>query len=309
MKSNPSKDAKIPFNKALVWILSSVLLIVGSSTLGVLFYQHVKELHGSDDAYRIVAVVQTTSEPEALKTLYLAELLDLSIDQPVNLYRLNCKDARRKLLASPLIKEAKVKKVKPGTVYIDYRMRKPAAFLADLSNTAIDLEGVPFPFKPFFTPKRLPEIYLGLPLHNEEGEPVEEGRWGTALRGKEALLALSLLQEMKTNYPIETMHLKRVDVSKAYASSCGERQIVIVVEERAEQSHQGRSILVVFPRLLRLSTEGYQQGLANYKVLREHLSRQPIKLPDQQIAAIVKQPMTIIDLRLSQLGFMSQVKE
>jgi hypothetical protein len=303
MKEKESKD-KLPLNKALFWILLSTLFVTGTAGLGLLYFQYIKEMHAQDDTYRIVAIVQTTPEPEALKTVYLAELLDLSIDQPSNLYRFNTKEARRKLLASPLIKEAHVKKIRPGTVYVDYLVRRPIAFLTDYTNTVMDNEGVLFPYKPFFTPKKLPEVYLGIQ------HPIEQTQldlWGRAVHGKQMELALSLLQFFNTEYCSETCCLRRIDVSKAYAPSCGQRQIVVVLEDQLTKESNDHSITVLCPHILRLNTDTYLQGVANYALLQDHLRQQ--KDPELQIEGplpdIVRQEAKIFDLRLSQLAFIS----
>lgn len=302
--SRREKPHLVPLNKALVWILFSVLLVFGSATLAVIYYQHIKMLHSSDDAYRIAALIQTTPDQESLKTVYLAQLLDLSVDRPANLYRFSCKEARRKLLNSPLIKEAKVKKIKPGTIYVDYVLRKPVAFLADYTNTAIDLDGVPFPFKPFFTPKRLPEVYLGL-AQSEEGMPPGTMQWGDSLTGKKADLARELMEYFMHGNS-DLTNIRRIDVSRAYASSCGQCQIVIFLEEQIEKELDGRSLLLIYPRILRLNSKSYRQGLANYKVLRQHLSKEKITLSQEDSQAVIKMSLMIIDLRLPHLAYMSK---
>lgn len=296
----PGKE-KIPLNQALFWILLSTLLVSGTAAIGLLYYQYIKEIHANDDAYRIVAIVQTVPENEGLKTVYLAELLDLSLDKPLNLYRFNTKEATRKLLSSPLIKEARVKKIRPGTIYVDYIMRSPIAFLADYSNTVIDGEKYLFPYKPFFTPKRLPEIYLGASLSDRSNDIL----WGVPVEGEPVELALSLLHYLQKKFGHEACQVKRIDVSKAYASSCGQREIILMLEEQMEHTVKGKTRHYQFPRILRLNTESYLQGLANYRVLQKHLLKQELSTLAANDKALVKQPVRIFDLRLSHLAFVS----
>jgi hypothetical protein len=302
MKSDRNDSEKVPLKKALLWIFFSALAVSGSTWLCFLYYQHVRDLHANDDTFKIVAIVQTSSQQEILKTVYLAELLDLSLDKPVNLYSFNTKDARRKLLSNPLIRQANVKKIRPGTVYIDYALRQPVAFLADFTNTAIDVDGYTFPFKPFFTPKKLPEIFLGL-LERAEVSLNKEKIWGESIKDKHMLLALSVLDYISTNYRLESLHIRRIDVSRAFAPSCGQRQIVIALEDQIEKEMNGKSILFILPRILRLSSKDYEQGLANYKILRSELMKK--SMPDSE-GPIVKIPAVVIDLRLSNLAFMSK---
>ena len=284
---------KISFKRACTLIFLSVVVMSASVGMAWGYYRYIKDTHANNDAYRIVAIVQSCSASEMLKTVYLAELLDLSIDRPTNLYRFNTKEGQRRLLASPLIKDATVKRVRPGTVFVDYSLRQPIAYLVDYTNTVIDVDGYLFPFKPFFTPKNLPEIYLGL---SQNGDAVPENIWGEPLKDRRLELALSLHNYITVNYCSDKTNVRRIDVSKAYAPSYGQRQIIVVIEEQVEKE----MFLRFFPRILRLNTENYIQGLANYDVLRQELLKRDIATD------VTRKPSPIIiDLRLSQLGYIS----
>ena len=87
------------------------MLISGSAALCLLYYQHISAQSAQDDRYEIIAIVQTCPQNETLKGVYLAELLNLSVDQPTNLFRFKTKEAVRKLLQCPMIKNASVKKI------------------------------------------------------------------------------------------------------------------------------------------------------------------------------------------------------
>ncbi len=258
--------------------------------LGYMNYVRYKRVH--DPRYKVVAIAQRSADVEILPTAYLAELMELSTDRPSNLYKIKTKDLELKLGRSALIKHAEVTKINPGTVLVDYTLRKPIAFLGDFSNTALDEEGVLVPFKPYFTPKKLPTIYLGL---NED----EEGTWGKPLQSTRATLALHLYKLITTQCCGERSQLLRIDVSKAQALSYGQRQIVVIMEERIEKN-QG---LFVYPRMLRLSTENYRQELANYLILREHLNRAPEETAQ---TGTVLAPLAIIELRVPHLAFIKQ---
>lgn len=292
---------KIPLKQALLGILTSVLMVFGTITLGWLFYHYVKEHYAHDDTYRIAAIVQSTPDKESLKTVYLAELLGLSVDHPTNLYRFRSKEARRKLLANPLIKEARVKKVRPGTIYIDYVLRKPIAFLSDFANTAIDIEGMPFPFKPFFTPKKLPEIYLGISGSYDES-PISGGQWGRKIAGPRIDLALELYQHLNALYCSDTVQLRRIDVSKAYAASYGQRQIVVILEKHQLKDLKTGPVLCRSRHILRLNTKNYIQGLADYSMLQPRLLETCAQTGETDISSI------IFDLRLPQLAFYTKTK-
>lgn len=318
MKKNPDRlkrTDKLPIRKALYWILFSTLLISGTAGFGIFYYQHIRSLRAQDSKYNIVAIVQTTTSKQLLKTAYFTELLNLSVDRPGNLYRFSAKEATRKLLDSPLIKSAQVKKIKPGMLHIDYLPREPIAFLIDYTNTAIDDEAYPFPFHPFFTPKRLPEIYLGLStINSEEQTLVEWNGWGIPIAGIRIKLALTILNEIAViKHQTRThanWHVQRIDVSNAYAPSYGHRQIVLVIEEYLDREIKGQPTLFIFPRILRLNTANYKASLENYFAMREKFQNiqesKLTKVPQANETAVLRAPTTIVDLRLTQLAYIEE---
>ena len=293
----------LPLSKALLWIFVSVLLVTGTSGLALMYYQQIKEKHRQDSAFKIVAIVQTSPENEGLKTVYLAELLELSIDHPKNLYSFNTNEALERILSSPLIKEASIRKIRPGTIHVDYTMRKPIAFLGDYTNTALDREGIPFPVKPFFTPKRLPDIYLG--SVDDDTENKCGLVWGEPIKGKRINLAFNILKMIQRHCCDGTASLCQIDVSRAFALSCGQRQIMVTLEERSVKTVENNPILVISTRILRLTPENYPQQLANYLQLRPYLSEQDKKNLNAGSEGSIHLKPTIIDMRLSDLAFIT----
>jgi hypothetical protein len=301
LRNRPEKNSGegskrlIPLRKALMWIFLSVIIISGSSYAGFLYYRNLRDAQKRDPSFNIVAIAQGTLEPLRLSTTCLAELLDLSIDRPKNFFSFNTKEAEEKLIQVPVIRYASVKKIPPGIVHVDYDLRKPIALLADYGNTALDVEKVSFPVKPFFTPKKLPEIYLGL----SEGEMEEGPRWGKELTGRKIDLAVFLLDLLSKNYAHSWINISSIDVSKAFSPSCGERQIVVVLEEFSEKKNTPSLQLKSFRRILRLGTENYEEQLENYQTLQRHLSAEN---HDRGLSGGEKD-VSVIDLRLSNLAF------
>src|ERR1700722_8295427 len=107
-----------------------------------------------DPTFFIQALAQASPDGELLKIGCLAELLDLSLDQPKSLLSFSCKAAEERLRKQPIFQEAALSKIKPRTLLVEYRLRRPIAFLGDYSNTALDDTGSLFPFHPFYTPKK-----------------------------------------------------------------------------------------------------------------------------------------------------------
>jgi len=290
---------KLSLSQAFFAILLSICIISGSAWLTLMYYQNMKDKQRSDPAYHIIALVQTSPDREGLKTSHLAEFLNLSIDQPRNLYSFNTHEEVKKLLNIPVIKEATIRKIHPGTLHVDYSLRKPIAYLKDYHNAAIDPSGTIFPFKPFYTPKNLPEIYLG--EEEENGEPVA---WGTTIHGKRKDLAFALFHDAP-QYCDAYSCLCCIDVSQAFATSNGQRQIVLLLEDRFLKRIDNETVLCIYPRLLRLQDDNYRQQLGNYLNLRSYLRGKDATMPLTGSGTIKRAKATIVDLRLSELAFIA----
>jgi hypothetical protein len=282
-------DSKMPISRAILWILVSTLCITGSAFMGWLYYLHVRDRRYHDDQYRIVALIQSTPQADALKSVYLAELLGLSLDHPINLYQFNLKEATSTLLRHPLIKVVTMRKILPGSLYIDYEMRTPFAYVGDFANTVIDEEGVLFPFRPFFTPKRLPTIYLGLDK--------EKCKWGTCVKTltPNVQLAFDLLCQFE-QLQLDRFELKQLDVTQAQADSYGLRQVVMVLEEKSQDLTQNQEKSLIF---LRLSDDHAEQDLVNFRTLQASLCEKSLLKNDQPL---------VVDLRIPHLAFISSAK-
>ncbi len=280
--------------QALFCLIGSTLFTLTVSLVGyALWNQHRNERLRSEK-YRIASIIQTGPEKEALKTVYLAELLGLSVDHPTQLYALDLKKAEAKLLSSPLIAHAKIRRMPPATLYIDYEVRKPVAWLADYKNMAVDKEGYLFPVAPFFSPKYLPEIYLGL---------TSSASWH--IKSPSFNLALQILQFLETAPWKEGLRIKRIDVSNAFAPSLGQREIVLFTEEELSFRQETNEVLCIFPKILRLAPKDYSQQLNNFFSLR----RTMMEDYRRQLADIKtggRFAPRIVDLRIPQLAFVEK---
>lgn len=280
--------------QALFCLIGSTLLTLTVSVGGYFLWSKHRKERLQSEKYRITAIIQTGPEKEALKTAYLAELLGLSADQPTPIYALDLKQATAKLLSSPLIANAKIKREPPSTLYIDYEVRKPVAWLADYKNTAMDRSGHLFPVAPFFSPKHLPELYLGIPPFTT---------W--EIKGPYLDLALEILQFLETAPWKEGLRVKRIDVSNAFAPSLGQREIVLFTEEELNLRTENRELVCTFPKILRLAPKDYTQQLGNFFSLR----RKMMEDYQKQTAGLKEGGRfspRIIDLRIPQLAFVEK---
>jgi len=209
--------------KALVSIILSTLLISGGAWGAWWLYRYVELQQKNDAQYILEWIVARSKGRESLPTVYIAEWLGLSHDKPTQLYRLSMRKVKERLLASPLLVEAQAKRLPPHTLYIQYTLRQPVAYWGDFTNTAWDTEGVPIPFRPFFTPKRLPTIYLGPVVGSVE--------WGVPYDSPFIAEALALLKEWQVRLKGHSTYLQRLDLSRLHVTSRGKQEIVLTFEE------------------------------------------------------------------------------
>jgi hypothetical protein len=286
---------------ALFWIVASMLGTCALFPLllkGCRSFQTTAEKKDTRKDTRqdthVRSIVQTGPQKEALKTEYLAEVLGISADRPPEASALDIKKLRARLLASPLISRATVCILKPNLLYIDYTVRQPIAYLADAENVALDREGIPFPFAPFFSPKNLPAIYLGL---TPFGKNQALFPWGSSLKGQHLDLAFDILASLT-----EDLHVTWIDTSQAFSESFGKREIVLGVEDPLYLEPEETKI---FPRLLRLSPADYAKQLGNYLALRKTLLEEEREAlgPDAPRRA----PVRVVDLRIPNLAFVDEL--
>jgi hypothetical protein len=282
---NPKKTKNLPLSHSLLWIVGSLIFVSGFTFKGFNYYLQYQKQKAHDPSSLIRAIIQTGPQKEALATDYLAELMNISSDHSIALSQFDLKRAKIRLLQSPVIKTAEVKALPPNTLYVDYEVRKPIAKLCDYDNVAIDEEGCFFPIYPFFTPKNLPEIYLGI-------SPFEQlEAWRVPPGNQQLKLALILLKTVLQTEVQDLVHLKRIDVSNAFAISYGIREIVLVCEDSIKDA--------THTRYLRLSPKNYPQELGNYLKLREQLIAKERTVHTSSVK--------VIDLRLSNLGYIEEL--
>jgi hypothetical protein len=236
-------------------------------------------------------IVQTGPQKEVLISDYLAQMLDLSLDKPLLFTIFNPEDAKLKLQRSPILSEVIVKKIKPNMVYVDYTVRRPLLRSIDFVNAALDKDGVIIPLHPFFSPKKMPEVYFGEKGLKESGELA----FGSDVKGYYVDLAFAVL-DLLAEKGKDLFFVKRVDVSDALASSLGKRELIVTIENEIYKKSQETPI--VSSHFLRLTPKLYAQEIANYLKLREHLLES-----EQQEQGFSPSRNKIIDLRLPQLAF------
>ncbi|MFI5334800.1 MAG: hypothetical protein ACHQT8_06550 [Chlamydiales bacterium] len=272
------RNKQIGSFRAIFFLLLSTLVISGSGYFAIQQLFKKRGVAKKSKSNTITRIVQTGPKKEAIRTAYLAELLNLSQDRPVSTLHFKSMKAEELLLRSPVIKTAEVKVADPETLYIAYTVREPVAKLYDIENSALDEDGYLFPLSPFFAPKILPEIFLGLPQ-------VKNLHWKVRIDHPNFKMGVELLRLLASAPYRDLFLVKRLDISQASHPSFGKREIVLLIEER----FQKKTPVQVF---LRLTPKNTLQELSNYLELRKELAR--MEETRKEI---------VVDLRIPQLGF------
>lgn len=287
-------NQKLSWSQALAWIGLSLLLVSGSASVGTFYFLRNREKRLQDSHYDIVAIVQQSRSVDQVKCACLAEMLQLSVNKPSNLLRFDLAAAKKKLLEFSPISEVEIKKIAPGTLYIEYLMREPVAYIGDYSNAAIDNNGFVFPFKPYYTPKNIPTYFLGI-SHIPSNK-----LWGRSLNEEQHRIAFDVHQMIKHNFSQDRLTIRSIDVSRAFAESSGQREVIVAITEAVTHTYQGKIRRFYCPRLLRLTANEFSQQLANYQQLRPHLSA---NLQLNESSWPPKPYEVVIDMRVPKLAF------
>jgi len=245
------KEKKIiPFKRALTYIgISCVATIILFFSLLKIWTNHKIE-RWQNPHYIVDRLIQTGPDKGALPTAYLCEMMGLSKDKPLHLDLIDLKSLEAKLYASPVIERVEMKKIYPSSLYLDYTVRRPIAMVIDFENTATDDSGHLFPLFPYFTPKRLTQIYFG---------DLSPSSYSVENHPKFSLVK-SLFHLIQYAKAFQHSFIERIDVSLAYHPSLGRREIVIILRN----NHQRH--------LLRLPSKGYSKQLGNYINLSHKLN-------------------------------------
>lgn len=269
-------------SKRTSFLLLSFFLMVSFLMYGIYSFQKRKEMVAQ--ALPIKAIIQSTTSKEKLKTEVFIELLGLTEEGKVDLNQFDLEKAEEKLRNFALIKEVKLKKVFPDALHIEYTLRTPFFFVKDFTNKAIDQSGFLFPVEPYLSPKKLPEVLLGISNFSSNVR-IEDRRF---ILVKELLFLLNESTDLEIN---------KIDVSKAYIPEYGQREILLSIEDRLFNGHN----IFYFPFVLRLSPSHFGKQLANFLTLRKAILEDYNKqLKAAKVSHRFKE--RIIDLRIESLA-------
>lgn len=205
------------------------VIVVSGVLWGALFaawwwkkWQHEKRIHDPRWTVRKIAARPLTSD--TLPHCVLAEVLHLHTSSQVSLFAVQPKQVASSLLKCPAIESARSWRLLPGTLGIEYALRKPIAHIAGVHNVVIDRTKHVFWETPFYAPKRLPSLVC----------PVER------------VTTLEDLQQKITSLDEVSLGLDVLNILTPLARRTGLAVESIDVQRCKEQSIFRREIIVIF---------------------------------------------------------------
>jgi hypothetical protein len=208
---------KFSLRHALWLIFIWTALISGMPYLVFGLYSYLKGDQKSGSHHAITALLLECSSREQLPSNFFAETIDWTANQ-LHLWQ-------RELEAHPIIDYAKMQRYNQNTLWIEYAVRTPIAFVADLDNVAVDCKGKCFPLHPFVTPKLLPKIFLG--LSEEEINRFCQTNELEAIVQKKLHFAIDWLDKGRDLFQRSNYYLGWLDVSLMDETSLGKRKMVL----------------------------------------------------------------------------------
>jgi hypothetical protein len=291
---------KIQFSKAAFIIVLSTIIFSSINIYFFIQYKKYQKRKLFDPNYNITSILHSTKDDLRLDTSYLAEVLKLSKDKSINIFLYPTNEAEELLNNEPIIKKAKIKKIKNNTLKIDYEIKKPIASIYDFENVGFDKDFNMFFLAPYIEKKDLIDVYL-----NIEGNELNFKKPFIDDRLK---LAKKIIDEISSIGFLDLVKINLIDVSKAYHPSYGKQEIVFTILEEMRIDINSKNVKLIFPRYLRLPINNYLQQLSNYLSLRKKMQKDYLcQLKDLKEIKneIIFKPKTI-DLRIQKLAFIDE---
>jgi hypothetical protein len=186
------------------------------------WHHRQQEIRKNDTRFTVKRVAARPVTQDRLPIGVLTELLHLDTESNISLFALQPQETRERLLSCPAVESAKVWRLLPGTLGIEYALRTPVATIAGFKNVGIDASAIAFFLFPYYAPKRLPAIVVPIGDLSTLTDVQRRIR-----RIKETAIALRLIEIIT---PIAHRHhlaVDLVDLSHFHQQSVFRREVII----------------------------------------------------------------------------------
>lgn len=190
----------------------------------------------------LTTLIQKTSFSTPLSPRFFSDYLMLNPNGKwLELSKLDEKKIEQKLKEFPIFEKIQAHIIRTGELEIAYDLKKTQFLLADFTNLAIDPKGFIFPLKPFFPPKKIPQVYLG----------IQKVDWKIKNNIKKALEIQAFLEQILD----DGIEIELIDLAKQEHPVASLKQIVVTL------NYQG------IKHYLRLSPDHLEKALLRYLAL------------------------------------------
>ncbi len=205
---------------ATIGIVSSCLW--GALFAGWYWHQRQHERRLQDERFLLRRIAARSTTQDRLPLGVLTEMLNLDRDTKASIFELHPKEVRTKLLSCNACTRAKVWRLLPETLGIEYTLRTPVATIAGLKNVGVDALGVPFFLFPYYAPKKLPALVVPLERYSSLSD------LSRRLRGiKETAIALRLLELIIPMADHHNLAVDVLDISRLRQQNVFRREVII----------------------------------------------------------------------------------
>lgn len=200
--------------KHVAFLISAVVCIEILACTYVLFFFWRKEIHEKSPVLRVASHCESVY---ALPQDMLQALIALSPEEKNDLSAIDLHGVERRITQCPAIFSARVRKLSPGTLVVDYSLKEPLFVLGTVPNQAVDKEGNYFPLEPYFPNIKVPLLFLS----NKELFPL-------CLQVEKACSHMSLALEEIDASDVEALGLFRREVRiKALSKNSEGKELVV----------------------------------------------------------------------------------
>lgn len=254
------------------------IVVISSCFWGAFFgalwwHSRQQQRRQGDERFVLKRLASRSTTPDRLPLGVLSELLDVNANTASSVFAIQPDTACQRLLSCPAVARARVWRLLPGTLGIEYALRPPVATIAGCKNVAIDRCGTAFFLFPFYAPKHLP--VLALPM--QPTKTLAETQRAIRL-SKEAPIALKLLERVQQVVSPRHIVVESIDVVHLREHSVFRREVVMVLSSLlAKEKHLYVRIglenilptLELLPALCdRLLNDGFRSGTIDLRYER-----------------------------------------
>lgn len=201
-----------------------VSLLFWGAILGTYSFQKMqnqRRIH--DEKLTLKKIAARSRTVDKVPLYWLASCCSVTRGDP--LFSIDPQVVKERILSCKSFSDAKVWRLLPSTLGIEYTLRNPVGFLAGFRNVCFDEKGVLFFLIPYFSPKKLPKVVLPLE-RSEQGSLDELQRKVDACREKDiAIQLIPIISSVASSYK---MAVETIDLSLKNHPNIFRREIILV---------------------------------------------------------------------------------